>query len=458
MKTKRILSLLLVMVMALSMTALAGCKGSTNTGGQTDNTPVNVEEVYGSSDLSEEMITALQNSGELTLYTDSADVANGKFDDEWIENAEWMKKYYGLTINYRYQAYGDDLTNFLVDFAANDAPDVITLDYRRWPKAGNRQIVYNLDELEEMGILGLDHKAFDPYRDLSNRFNIGDKIYSVSITTCVPVVCGVNLDLFDQYQVKSPVAYYQEGAWDMDAYITCCKELTRTLGDGTKIWGGFGWNYNWYLVANDARLVKWDENYNLKLTMNDPLTIRSLTEIQDLYLKGYTPTDQMATSDNVWKSGKLGMYLATSNNMAVYLKDVTFNWDIVPMPYGADNTSGEVPGEFSGWGVVTSTKNPQGVINLLICKAIMAERDYGDDGLYYRSSYEEIYSEDQLDMIYSYCNKVGQDLVMGVGTLGKYFKFWNDLRGGGMTLKECIDTHEPFYQDQIDLENEQAIR
>ncbi len=458
MNKKRVFSLLLVLAMALSMLTLAGCKDKPKDDDTQDNTPVDIKDVYGSSDLSEEMITALQNSGKLTLYTDSADVANGKFDDEWIANAEWMKKYYGLEINYRYQAYGDDLTKFLVDFAAGDAPDAITLDYRRWPKAGNRQIVYSLDELKDMKILGLDHKAFEPYRELSDRFNIGDKIYSVSITTCVPVVCGVNLDLFDQYKVKSPVEYYKEGTWDMDAYVNCCKELTRTLGDGTKIWGGFGWNYNWYLVANDARLVQWDKDYKLKLTMNDPLTIRSLTMIQDLYNKGYTPTDQMATSDNVWTSGKLGMYLATSNNMANYLKDITFKWDIVPMPYGADNKSGEVPGEFSGWGVVTSTKNPQGVINFLICKAIMAERDYGESGLYYRGSYEDVYSEDQLDMIYSYCDKVGQDLVMGVGTLGKSFAFWNDLRRGTMTLKECIDTHENFYQEQVDVENEQAVR
>ena len=460
MNMKRISALLLALALTLSLTLLAGCKKDSNSGDQDqDDGPVNVEDVYGTSELSADVIEALQNSGAITLYTTEASVAQGKLDEEWQAGMDWYKKYYGLTINWKYQAYGDDLKKFLVDFAANDAPDLIYLDYRRWPKAGLRQVIYNLDELKEMEVLGLDHPAITTYEDLSSRFEINGKKYAVSVAYASPTLCCVNLDLFDQYSVKSPMAYYQEGDWTMDTYIKCAKDITRTLSDGTKIWGTFGWNYSWYLVANDCRLVQWDDKYNLKLTMtSDPKTVETLTTFQDIYEKGYCPSSEEYSEKKLFTSGKEGMVLMTADNMAKMVKDVTFKWDILPMPLGANNSSGETAGEVSGWGLVSSSKNPQGAINYIIAKDLYNKQLYKQDwGVYFCPSYDGIYSEEQIDTIANYADHIGLDLYMGVGDLNtKQWNFWNDLKRGTMTVKEVFDTHEGVFQEQIDAENAMA--
>lgn len=458
---KKILSMALILAMCVSLALASGCNKPKDDKETTSDTgKVEVENIYGSSDLTADMVEAFQNSGEITIYTDKSDIAKGNYDEDQQAYVDWMKKYYGLTINYKYQAYGDDLTKFLVDFANGDAPDYISLNYRRWPKAGNRQIVYSVSELEELGVIGLDHPQFEKYKSLQQPFYIGDECYSPVAVYCDPVVVGVNLDLFDRYSVKSPVEYYKEGNWNMDTYIQCCKELTRTLQDDTKIWGAYGWNYSWYLVANDARLVKWDSNWKLALTMNEPSTIATLTTIKDLYDKGYSPSAEQYSSGDVFISGTLGMLLFNANNMAQRLAKCTFNWDIVPMPYGSNNTSGLIPGEISGAGIVTSTKNPQGVINFLIASKIYHEIKYNVDmGLYYIATYEGIYNDEQLAMIQSYADKVDQDIYMGVGALNNnQYKFWNDLKGGAMTVKEVIDTYESSWRAHVDDENAQAVR
>ena len=457
---KKILSLALIAVLCAALALATGCTPKDTTGDK-DTVSLTVENIYGSSDLTEDQIAAFQNSGEITLYTDKADVAKGEYDDDTKAALEFYKKYYGLTIKYKYQAYGDNLTKFMVDFANGDAPDMIGLNYRRWPKAGNRQIIYSLSELEEKGVLGLDHPEMEKYKDLREPYVIDGEYYSPIATYCSPVICAVNLDLFDEYKVKSPVEYYKEGTWDMDAYIKCCKEITRTKQDGTKIWGTFGWNYSWYLIANDARLVQWDDNYKLKLTMNDPLTVETLTTWKSLYDNEYSLSAEQWSQDQPFKSGNMGMYIYTANNLAneYFNNTVTFKWDVVPMPYGSKNTSGLVPGEVSGSGVVTSTKNAQGVINYLIATRIWENADRNDEySLYNIHTYEGVYNEEQMELIYSFCDKIDQDLYMGVGNLSNGWLFWNDIKGGTMTIKECIEKWEPVWQEQVDEENAESVR
>lgn len=456
---KKILSLALIAVLCAALVLATGCTPKDTTGDK-DTSSVTIENIYGSSDLTEQQIAAFQNSGEITLYSSKPDIVKGEYDDDTKAALDFYKKYYGLTIKYKYQAYGDNLTKFMVDFANGDAPDFMTLDYRRWPKAGNRQIVYSLSELEEMGVLGLDHPEFEKYKDLREPYYIDGECYSVNATYCTPVICAVNTDLFDDFKVKSPVEYYKEGTWDMDAYKTCLKELTRTKPDGTKIWGGFGWNYSWYLIANDARMIRWDDNYKLKLTMNDPLTLETLDFWKSLYDGEYSPSAEVFNQDQPLKSGNLGIYLATADNMAQQLPDITYNWEIVPMPYGSKNTSGLVPGEVSGGAVVTSTKNAQGVVNYMIASRLWNNAFRNDEySLYSLEVYDEIFSEDQVELIMSYCDKIDQDMYMGVGNINDVqWDFWNDFKRGTMTPKEVIETYEPVWKEQVDEENAQAVR
>ena len=457
MKIKRILTLVLALCLVAALAAgcttsgnETGSKGTESKSGNTGTASLTVDDIYGSN-ATEEEITALQNSGTITVYTmHQSDVNSADWSDEMRATMDFYKKYYDLTIKWKYQAYGDDMSKFMVDYANNDAPDFIKLEYRRWLKCATRQVVYSLDELKAKGVVGLDHPEVTRYSDLAARYRVGKSNYSVGMHYVDPSLLAFNVDLFDEYKVKSPAEYYKEGTWDMDAYVKCAKELTRTLSDGTKIWGGYWRDHSYYLVCDDARMVEWnDDCTKLLLKMSDTKTIKALEVFRDCFVSGYSPTDS-----SYFNIGQMGMFVCDANNFAQKVSSFTFKWDVVPTPLGSNNTSGEIPGECTGNGVVNSTKNPQGVVNYCIANSIYNSVRFNQpNGVYYVSTYEGIYNKDQLDMIIASGDHIGLDIYWGVGSLSGDYKFWNAVKGGTMTIKEAFDTYQGAWQAQVDEEN-----
>ena len=459
MKVKRILSLALALCLCLTLALAAGCKkggsGDANSSGKTASAAT-VEEAYGQG-LSTEEITALQNSGTIKRYTMySNQVNSADWTDEFREEMEFYKTYYGLTIQWRYMAYGDTFHLIFKDYAANDTCDVLALSYRNWPKAGTRQIVYSVKELEDLGVVGLNHPEITRYQDIANRFRLGDTYYSPGIYYTSPCICAVNLDLFKKYNVKSPIEYYNEGNWNMETYQKCNKEITRTTSDG-KIWGSSWRDHTYYLVANDARLVSWnDDCTRLVLTMKDTKAIRGLEVFYDSFHNHYSPSVEEGGGSTFFKRGQMGMFLHDANNFAQISKDYTFNWDIVPAPLGSDNTSGEVPGECSGNGIMNCTKNAQGALNYLIARSQWSTYHYKQPyGMFYVSTFDGLYNDDQIKMICELADHIGLDLYMSVGNMTNIqWNFWNNIKDDKQTIKEAFDTYEPLFQAEVDAENE----
>ena len=148
-KMKKILSsvLLLALVLSLAFTA-AGCKktGNKDSNSKAGSTAANLaENPFGMADADAEFLEAMSNTGEISNYTFSQELS-----DYEKEFCEFFAKYYGGSMNYRYIAYADNQTQYLIDYAAGEMPDLVMIDYRKWPKVGNRQIAYNIDELKEL--------------------------------------------------------------------------------------------------------------------------------------------------------------------------------------------------------------------------------------------------------------------------------------------------------------------
>ena len=493
MKARKIISLVLALALVVSLLAACNSGGETgnvssaaggnggsgnvssNSGGGSNSTgdtgdssnagteskALTVEEIYGEG-LSQEDIEAMQNSGNILVYTMSSDLGNGKLDKDpyTAHYLDWAKKYYGLSVKYRFRAWsGVMFEKFMIDYAADDAPDVLTLNYYLWPKIGMRDVLYTTKDLEKKNVIGLDHPVLNANSEACKRYVIGGECYAVTASPQV-VIIGVNLDLFEKYNVKSPVDYYKEGTWDLDAYVKCAKEITRTLGNGTKIWGCAGWDYNWTLMANDCYLVSWDNTRTkLVVTMNNSKVERVCNIITDLFSNSYNPKEGGVDAFN---KGELGFFSYIPSNLAPMLRDVTFKWDIVPFPYGPDNTTGAYPAEVYAQSVVSTTKNPQGAVNYIISDKLWRKMSTGADFVpkddYYNQTGYGVFSQKQVDMYTSYQDKATQNLALGVGEIAKNYNFWNDIRDGKKTFKEAVDAYEAFYKEQCDLENAERAK
>ncbi len=455
MKNKRFISrcLLLLLVVALAFSAMSCDKKDTGSSSKKATSDVGAGENPFGTGVSKEVATVLANSGDVVWYS-GAD-GTGEYDQQFFE---FFKKYYGGTISYKYCAWTDDMKTYLEDYANNDAPDYLPMAYRYWPKAGNRKLVYSVSELKEKGIVGLDHPEMTRYDDIAKAsFSIGDECYAFTAVYCSPVTIGVNLDLYNEYKVKSPVEYYKEGNWNYKTFVQAAKEITRTRSDGTKISGYDGWDKNWFITANDCDLVYWKGNTLTSSIDSDQHLYNALQNLHDLYANGYT--------GGGFVDGKVGMCAATADNLGQYLRKCTFNWGIVPFPYGDDNTSGKVPAEVSGAGVSTAAKNVQGAINSRIARSVFDKLYYGYEskGIYgagtYLSSYQ-IYenadkkngNNDMMDMIETTTFQGRQALFMGVGNLDSAQNtFWGKLTRSD-SIKDVLEEFAPIFTANCEIE------
>lgn len=452
---KKILSsvLLLALVLSLAFTA-AGCKksGSANSNSKAGSTAANLaENPFGMADADAEFLEAMSNTGEISNYTFSQELS-----DYEKEFCEFFAKYYGGSMSYRYIAYADNQTQYLIDFAAGEAPSFVGIDYRKWPKVGNRQIVYSVDELEKMGIVGLDHPELVKYEKLCENYTIDGKRYAFVVNYATPVMIGVNLDLFEQYSVKSPVEYFKEGTWGYDTFVECCKNLSRTTTDGTKIYGYNGWNFFWFLTANDADVIGWTKDWKLQSNFSTARVKDTLGQIKSLYDNNY-----YGGESGDFLAGHIGMMAATGDNLKNEVKEATFKWDIVPFPYGNDNSSGQLPGEITVCGIVNQKgNNVQGVVNYNIARRIFDNYKMGvDKSGTYIGGYQGIFTDNQIDLIQSYVDQIGEDMFLGVGSLETTRNhIQNELGGGNMTVQEIIQTYDPVIKGQCDAEMENAVR
>lgn len=446
---KKMISLVLValLVCALGITA-AGCKGSS--GDKQDSAFGEGQIPGGVADVSEEVLQALSESGNVLVYTNSKEPSQHNKDRE-----EYFSNVYGGTLESRYVEWEGWEKVFITDFAADDAPDVISLFYKLWPKAPNRGMVYSIDELEEMGVVGLDHPVFDDDIELCKKnYTYKGQVYSLGVTFKSAVYCLVNTDLFEKYSVKSPIDYFNEGTWNYANFVKCTKELTRDSNndDVLDIHGYTGWDLSWFVVANGGQLVRMDDKGVITEHLDDFKVNNALKNIYQL-----ASVDKCVVRNaDAFYAGKVGMYAALKTNISKPIgnKKVTFNWDVVPFPYGPDNAEGGVmPGDINGQAIVTSTENAQGALNYIIACRVFAQMTEG----MYDDEFLSVFSEEQHQMMADYDNQTANAFFMGVGSLWHaQWDFWTALSGGKGTVSEILATYQPMFKQQCDLEMDSA--
>ena len=440
---KKVFSFFICVVMTLSIcTVFSACKSSAQ---NTDvDSAYNTDMIPGGvADISEEVLAALSDSGEVTVYEFGVELSQSRKDF-----IEYFSEVYGGTVDVRQVIWEGWEKKFISDFAAGDAPDTISLFYKLWPKAANRGMVYSVDELKQLGVIGLDHPVFENQTEVSaQNFSYKGKAYSFGVSYLSAIYCCVNLDLFKEYDVKSPVEYYEEGTWNWDNFVKCSRELSRDLdGDGNNdIYGYYGWDTDWFVVANGAQLVRMDDEGKIYPCFADIAVDNALYNTNKLY-KDY----KCATSSDTFSTGKVGILAALKTNISkpIGRGDISFNWDIVPFPYGPDNKNGELPGDINGNAIVSSTDNPQGALNYVIASKVfnnMYEAEYDDEKM-------SVFNENQLQLISDYDVHTNNAFFMGVGTLwNSQWDFWTALKKSA-NVSEVLESYRPMFAAQCELE------
>ncbi len=455
---KKVLSILLLAVLVLSLgMAATGCKSSSEGQGETGEF---VDAIPGgSADVSADVLEALSNSGTISTYIFGKEATNTE-DAAVTERREKFQEYYsqvyGGTVNYEYMVWENWEDTYITKFAGGDNVDLIYLFEKNFPKFTNREMVYSIEELTELGVVGFDHPQLMKNRDLVyDRFVYNGDHYGFATNSAEADMIFVNEDLFDLYEVKSPSDYYNEGIWNWENFEKCAKELTRDSdGDSADdVFGYYGWDGNFIVTAAGGELITLEDDGKLKSALDTAQVIQGLDNYANVYgrLKCARKTE--------FSSGKLGMIAWMPSNEVKYLQkgtdiSYTFNWSMVPFPLDErTNTAGIRSGKCSAWTVSTTCENPQGCINYMIATLTFAEMEPNPNTI----NYEEIFTTEQLEMINDCTRQAVVPIYQGVGNLWHdQWDFWYQL-DKGKAASEIVASFKGLFEAQVEMENNYSV-
>jgi len=457
---KRVLSVLLMLVLVLAMGVCASSCASTDSGDKNDGQYADYTP-GGSADVSAEVMEALTNSGTVSSYVFTEEDTAGRpahlggLNNKNFQNL--FKEVYGGELDLRIIEWEGWESKFISDFAADDAPDMIYGFAKLWPKIANRGMVYSNKELAEMGVVGLDHPVLkEGFEAVDANFTYKGDVYGLALHRSGCFWSIVNEDLYKQYSVKSPSEYYAEGIWDMDALAKSGNELITAAGlndSGTReIFGYYCWDSTAFIRANGQQLIGFDgATGTLTNNCKKLEVVEAMENLRAAFQDGYATTDSSG-----FAKGKIGIIAVTDENVTSNVKDLTFNWSIIPFPKGSANTNNQLPGSVSAWMVTSGTDNAQGVVNLVIAYLAAVE----DGTLPLGDNCVESYFKDKpdtLQMILDSKIHGVNDNMYGVGTLWSVqWDFWRAIRSGKQGVAETVESFSAMFDAQVEQEMAQA--
>ncbi len=456
---KKVISLLVLIVMVLAIGAVAsGCKSTIDdedgTGSYADAIPGGV------GDVSQEVLDALTMPTSISTYI----FQEGNNLPEWYgEFQKYYKEVYNGDVEFVFDQWSYWNERYIIKFAAGEAPDLIYLYEMNFPTFVGRDMVFSNNELTDMGVVALDHPLIADKRDVADtHFTWNNETYSFALNTAEADMIFVNEDLFKQYNVKSPSAYYEEGIWNWETFEKCATELTRdTDGDDVSdIWGYYGWDGGFVITAAGGELVHLNDDGTVSSAIDSAASLQGLQN----YINLQTNLKCYPKSDPGFKAGNLGMIAWMPQNEYKHITGTsgqtkyTFNWSMVPYPLDTrTNSTGIRSGKAQGWCVSTSADatTAQGCVNYMI--AFRAFQQINPDPS--KADYNLAFNEDQLQMIDDCGPQLQLPIFQGVGNLyHAQWEFWGALQRGGATPSEIVATYKPLFDAQCAVENAQIKR
>lgn len=428
---KKFRIILLALFILSMLTTMLGCGGSPTSGGvdKLEDTTINGEEAKN-----------------LTFIRPGQNADDEK--DPVVKAIREYEKVYGVKVEIMAADYDTWTTKVLSASTAGTPIDVIfggVSEYPLFAMKGYTQPIGKFVNLDSKYVSRSASEAF---------FSFKNEIYVASVANVSPLVLYYNRDMIESEGLTDPLELYNKGEWTFDTFREMCKALTSdTDGDGNvDRWGLCSW-YSWvWLGANHTALCNITDEGLYELNLSSPAVVQTLEFVQDMY---YTSKWRGLDGDNIFTSfyqGRnafLNEYSWVETSHIIPAKDsgqFDFEYGLVPMPYGPNNTEKYNVAHASGYGIGTGSANPYhaGKLIDMILKSVTddgAEKDKKvpqEHLSLYKSLSAKIYN----DSYYDSAIKNGSDLFA--------------LVCGGSNIQTSISSIKPVFEGFIDDANEAA--
>lgn len=485
---KKVLSLLLTTVMALSV--FVGCGNEKTTSDAEVSTSESSDETIGASiEVEEEALSDISVEGDysdvnLTVFVYAQEHEKTVYQsliDKFTENT-------GANVTFEVTTSDEYAQKLLAYKTADDMPDIFYV--------GPEAVASNVDD----GYL----LPLDEYVDAEVVNNLWGGVSSAyrydGVTAgtgegslyCLPkdfstFAFAYNKDLFDEAGLAYPDP---ENPYTWDEFVEVCQALTKdTDGDGEiDQWGtanALQWALDAFIYTNGGHFL--NEDYTQVVIDGQQEFIEAFQYFADLTCKyGVTPTVEQDTAlggYQRWLDGQIGFYACGTWDVGAFMDDATFpyEWDLCAWPTGSTGVSMTRNGSV-GFAVSADTDSPEAATALITLfstdldgqKVLSGETtgvslqipnimDYAKGD--YKAKVEDgsIPYAENIDVIYNYFE--GTDKYEGIFVETNYTynsDWWNEFLSGGyeyvlngeMTAAEYCAQVQPAMQAALDAANE----
>lgn len=419
--------LLLAMAVSLAALPLAGCGGGGGTSGSGGGT--------GDDALAKE------KGAKLTIMIpghNPNDTADSAWQNPVVE--AFKKQYPDVTTEFVVAGWDTWETKVLAAKRSDDPIDVINDGANNNPKFAMKGITQPLESYIDMDNRNLQRQTMDAV------FHYGGHYY-VAVSETNTAVIFYNKNIFENEGADDPAKLYADGKWNWDNFTRLAKQLTNTKEKRY----GYASDYPYlFFGMNKTSMLKLDAQSRYVLNIDDPALTQSLEMLQDSRYtskwSGYEGDPQTTffkgsaamIGDFQWMDAQI--LEARDFGLA------DFEYGVVPMPTGPNNTDGVSPITAAGWAIGSGSDCPYHAGKLIdnLVNGQAAYLETANKAL--DPSHVELYKKLAEK---PYCTNSYDSAVGGA------YEICADV-GEGKSIPQSIEKYKPIYQRMVEEANSSA--
>lgn len=247
-----------------------------------------------------------------------------------------------------------------------------------------------------------------------------------------PMMCFYNKDMLEELGLEDPKELLEKNEWTVENFHEMASKATRDVdGDGVYDSYGIATVYeNLWQDMNHTSMVTTDASGKYVLNLDSPALLRSFDYVRDIRYNRNGVWDNAGASSGMAAFAKgthlflLDAYWAIWQLYQSTDPNPNFNWDVLPLPYGADNTEHYNSISSGGMGFINGCPNPYTTATLIeyLCQEDKYEHDElkATYGQYYTEERQQLSTDMQEKAFYStsydaLITKLGRDLLQDIG-------------------------------------------
>ena len=354
---------------------------------------------------------------------------------------EFKEKYPDVNVEWVVAGWDSWYTKVIACISSNDPIDLINDGANNNPKFALKGVTQPINDYVDLTNENLHKATMDAVFCYDNK-------YYVAVSETNVAVVYYNKTIIENEGFQDPQELVDKGEWNWTNFTKLANSLTDT---NSKRWG-FATNYPYLFFGADATsMLTLDNQFRYTLNIDSPSMKNALQMIQD----GWYTSNWQGWENDPWSTFYKGSAVMLGDFQWVEAQILQaqeygladFEFGVVPMPTGPDNTEGVSPITAAGWAIGNGSDCPNytgKLIDMLVNgQAAYLEKQNTKLDAAHVALYKQLAQK-------PFCTNSYDSAVGGAFDICQAIQ-------QGQSISQAIEEFKPIYQRKIDQANSGSL-